>query len=67
MMIPAHLSPTAVASFGLMAADIPAGSFTFLVFATPPGAFADGNVGPTDLTDLRLDASKLHPDTPGKS
>ena len=42
-------------------ADIPAGSFTFLVFATPPGAFADGNVGPTDLTDLRLDVLQASP------
>jgi hypothetical protein len=30
-------------------------------FATPPGAFADGNVGPTDLTDLRLDVLQASP------
>ena len=60
--IPAHLPTTAVDSFGLTwPADIPAGTFTFLVFATPPGALADGNVGPTDLTDLVLDALQASP------
>ena len=62
MTIPAHSPTTAVDTFGLTwPADIPAGSFTFLVFATPPGAFADGNVGPTDLTDLRLDVLQASP------
>ena len=62
MTIPAHLPTTAVANFGLTwPADIPAGTFTFLIFATPPGAFADGNVGPTDLTDLRLDVLQASP------
>jgi hypothetical protein len=41
--------------------DIPAGTFTFLIFVTPPGAFADGNVGPTDLTALVLDALQALP------
>ena len=62
MTIPAHLPTTAVDSFGLTwPADIPAGTFTFLIFATPPGAFADGNVGPTDLTDLVLDVLQASP------
>ena len=62
MTIPAFLPTTAVASFGLTwPANIPAGTFTFLIFATPPGAFADGNVGPTDLTALRLDVLQASP------
>ena len=61
-MIPAYLPPTAVASFGLTwPAGIPAGTFTFLIFTTPPGAFVDGSVGPTDLTALVLDTLQASP------
>jgi hypothetical protein len=57
MVIPAFLPPTAVASFALTwPAGIPAGTFTFVSLTTAPGAFADGNVGPTDLSALVLDA-----------
>jgi len=62
MVIPAFLPQTAVTSFGVTwPAGIPAGTFTFLIFTTPPGAFADGTVGPTDLTALVLDALQALP------
>jgi hypothetical protein len=62
MTIPAFLPTTAVTSFGLTwPTGIPAGTFTFLIFVTPPGAFADGNVGPIDLTDLVLDSLQVSP------
>jgi subtilisin family serine protease len=62
MVIPAFLPLTAVTSLGVTwPAGIPGGTFTFLIFATPPGAFVDGNVGPTDLTALVLDALQALP------
>jgi subtilisin family serine protease len=62
MTIPAFLPTTAVTSFGLTwPTGIPAGTFTFLILVTPPGAFADGNVGPTDITALVLDALQALP------
>ena len=62
MVIPAHLPTDRRRNFGLTwPADIPAGTFTFLIFATPPGAFADGNVGPTDITALVLDTLQASP------
>jgi len=62
MVIPAFLPQTAVTSFGVTwPAGIPTGTFTFLIFTTPPGAFADGTVGPTDLTALVLDALQALP------
>jgi subtilisin family serine protease len=33
----------------------PAGSYTFAIFTTPHGAFADGNVGPTDISAFASD------------
>jgi subtilisin family serine protease len=62
MAIPALLPPTAVANFAVTwPAGIPAGTFTFVTFTTPPGAFADGNLGPADLTALVLDAVQASP------
>lgn len=29
---------------------VPSGLYEWIIFATPPGAFADGNVGPTDIS-----------------
>ncbi len=60
--IPAALPPTAVVNFGLpWPAGTPAGNYTFVLFSTPPGAFADGNVGPTDITALALGALRASP------
>ena len=53
--IPSFLAPTAVATFNLpWPPGTPAGNYTFVLFSTPPGAFADGNVGPTDITALAV-------------
>ena len=61
-VIPAFLPPTAVTTFGVTwPAGIPGGTFTFVILTTPPGAFADGNVGPTDITALVLDALQASP------
>jgi subtilisin family serine protease len=60
--IPAALAPTSIGSFNVAwPAGIPGGTYTFAAFATPPGAFADGNIGPTDLTALVLDALQVSP------
>lgn len=60
--IPAALAPTSIASLNLVwPANVPGGTYTFAGFATPPGAFADGNFGPTDLTALVLDALQASP------
>jgi subtilisin family serine protease len=62
MAIPAFLPPTAVGNFGLTwPPNIPAGTFTFVILTTPPGAFTDGNIGPIDITALVLDALQASP------
>jgi subtilisin family serine protease len=55
--IPVALSLTAVPGFfsTVLPVDTPAGSYTFAIFTTPPGAFADGNVGPTDIPAFASD------------
>ena len=62
MAIPAFLPMTTVANFGVTwPTGIPAGTFTFVILTTPPGAFADGNIGPTDITVLVFDALQASP------
>jgi hypothetical protein len=62
MAIPAFSPLTAVTTFGLtVPADIPAGTFTFVILTAPPGAFVDGNVGPADITALAVDAVQALP------
>ena len=42
-------------------AGTPAGNYTFAIFMTPPGAFADGNVGPTDISAFASDQLQVLP------
>jgi hypothetical protein len=37
------------------------GSYAFAIFTTPPGAFADGVIGPTDVTGLAFDTMVAGP------
>jgi hypothetical protein len=42
-------------------AGTPAGTYTFGVLMTPPGAFADGNVAPTDISAFASDQLQVLP------
>jgi hypothetical protein len=55
--IPAALSPVTIPRLFSFRwpAGIPSGSYTFALFTTPPAAFADGNVGPGDITASAVD------------
>lgn len=55
---PAALPPVAIPdllSFSWPGGLAP-GSYTFAIFTTPPNAFADGNIGPADITAAGVDA-----------
>lgn len=45
----------------VLPAGIPAGNYTFAIFTTPLGAFADGNVGPTDISAVASDQLQVLP------
>jgi len=40
---------------------IPPGSYTFAAFTTPPAAFADGSIGPTDISAFASDSFRTSP------
>jgi len=62
MAVPAASPPTPVSGFSVLwPADVPGGTYTFIIFTTPPGAFADGNVGPADLSALAVDTLQASP------
>jgi len=57
---PAAFPPVAVPNFLTLpwADGSTPGSYTFIIFTTPPGAFADGAIGPTDISAFALDSLK---------
>ena len=57
VLVPAALSPVSIPNvFSIVwPPDVPPGSYTFAIFSTPPSAFADGNVGPRDITAVAAD------------
>lgn len=42
-------------------AGLPSGTYTWVVFTTQPNAFADGIVGPTDVTGITTDSFRTSP------
>jgi hypothetical protein len=60
---PAAMPPATDASlFGLnWPPDLPGGSYTFAVFAAPPGAFADGRIDPGDIAAAALETFAASP------
>jgi subtilisin family serine protease len=55
--VPAMLPPTRLDDFFRVVwpAAVPGGTYTFMVLTTPPGAFADGEIGPADITAFAAD------------
>lgn len=45
----------------VLPAGTPAGTYTFAILMTPPGAFADGNVGPADISAFASDQLQVLP------
>ena len=61
--IPAALPLTTILNFFSLVwpAGIPGGTFTLAIFMTPPMAFADGSVGPTDISAFATDSFQAVP------
>ena len=56
LTIPASPTPTALPGLTFpWPAGLAPGTYTFALVATPPNAFADGVIGPTDITTFKLD------------
>jgi subtilisin family serine protease len=61
--IPAALPLTVVPDLFRFAwpPETPGGTYTFVIFTTPPDAFADGDVGPADISAFASDSVEASP------